>query len=52
MTEATTDLADAGITNKEELEEIVVLAGMHVVVAKDAEGRCLKNMWRTEKKMR
>ena len=27
----TTHLADAGVTDEEELEEVVVLAGMHVV---------------------
>ena len=30
MTEATTDLADAGVADEEELEEVVVLAGVHV----------------------
>lgn len=29
MTEATTDLADAGVADEEELEEVVVLAGVH-----------------------
>ena len=31
MTEAATDLADAGVADEEELEEVVVLGGVHVV---------------------
>ena len=31
MTEATTDLADAGVADEEEFEEVVVLASVHCV---------------------
>ena len=46
MTEATTDLADAGVADKEELEEVVVLAGVHGEVVEGVEGRCLGELWR------
>lgn len=32
MTKATTDLADTGVADEEKLEEVVVLAGVHVEV--------------------
>ena len=32
MTEATTDLADTGVADEEKLEEVIVLAGVHVEV--------------------
>ena len=50
MTEATTDLADAGIADEEELEEVVVLASVHVEVVERAGGRCLKCRCGTEDK--
>ena len=34
----TTDLADAGVTDEKELEEVVVLACVHVEVVCEAEG--------------
>ena len=41
MTAAATDLADAGVADEEELEEVVVLAGVHVEGVGGVEGRCL-----------
>ena len=38
MTEATTDLADAGVADEEEFEEVVVLAGVHVGVVESIRG--------------
>ena len=47
MTEATTDLADAGVADEEEFEEVVVLAGMHIEGVEVVGGRCLEDGGRT-----